>query len=228
MTGFLAFATLILVVVFLVATLFLQNASSAITKTPVVSGPMSINPEINEVATGLYLTNFKNAKDYDALKRLGVRQILTIGMELPRHGEPLFKVMHVRVDDSPNENIKKYFNSTYNFINRGPTVVHCAAGISRSATIVAAYLMRRFKMTSNQAIAHIKKCRSVVNPNYGFVQQLMRLEKELATNPEFYKSGESSELHDSDEDHESDGPKTLDNNDSFGDTSKSATSKNPQ
>jgi dual specificity phosphatase 12 len=178
MSGVSTLTAFILVIIFLIASLFLQSSSEAGNNSLV----KNINPNINEIATGLYLTDFNNAKDYESLKQLGVRQILTIGKELPRHGEPLFKAMHVRIDDSPSENIKKHFNSTYNFINRGPTVVHCAAGVSRSATIVAAYLIRRFKMSSDKALTHIWECRKVINPNYGFKQQLKQFEKELEAN----------------------------------------------
>lgn len=180
MSGVSTLTAFILVVIFLIASLFLQGSPAAGTDIP--KNTKTFNPNINEIATGLYLTDFKNAKDYDTLRQLGVRQILTIGKELPRHGEPLFKAMHVRIDDSPGENIKKHFNSTYNFINRGPTVVHCAAGVSRSATIVAAYIMRKFKMSSDKALAHIWECRKVINPNYGFKQQLKQFEKELESN----------------------------------------------
>lgn len=191
MSGVSILTAFILVVIFLVASLFLQNSSAVGNNSPAKN--THLNPNINEIATGLYLTDFKNAKDYDTLKQLGVRQILTIGKELPRHGEPLFNAMHVRIDDSPHENIKKYFNSTYNFINRGPTVVHCAAGISRSATIVAAYIMRKFKISSDKALSHIWKCRKIINPNYGFKQQLKQFEKELEANADSAEDSINSE-----------------------------------
>lgn len=192
MSGFSTLTAFILVVIFLIASLFLQGSPAAGNNSP-TKNTTQLNPNINEIATGLYLTDFKNAKDYDTLRQLGVRQILTIGKELPRHGEPLFKAMHVRIDDSPSENIKKHFNSTYNFINRGPTVVHCAAGVSRSATIVAAYIMRRFKMSSDKALAHIWECRKVINPNYGFKQQLKQFEKELEANADSTEDSNSEE-----------------------------------
>lgn len=162
----------LVIIIFLIASLFLQkNSVSQISFLP--------NKNINKIAAGLYLTDFENAKDYEYLKQLGVCQILTIGRELPRHGDMFFKTMHIPLDDSPTEDIKKYFNSTYNFINRGSTVVHCAAGISRSVTIVAAYLMRKFKISADKAILHISKCRNIINPNQGFRSQLKQFEKEL-------------------------------------------------
>lgn len=45
-------------------------------------------------------------------------------------------------------------------------------GISRSATVVAAYLVYTRKMTGADAIAYVQKKRIIVCPNLGFRQQL--------------------------------------------------------
>lgn len=184
MSGFTTLTVFVLVIIFLIASMFMQSKvadtnNPANPTNPNAVNPETLNPEINKIADGLYLTNFQHAKDYKTLKALGVRQILTVGAELPRHGEPQFKAMHVRINDQPSENIKKHFNSTYNFIKRGPTVVHCAAGVSRSATIIAAFLMRKYQLTTDKALTHIWECRKVINPNYGFKEQLRQFEKEL-------------------------------------------------
>ena len=144
--------------------------------------PAKINPNISQITEDLYLTNYVNAKDYTSLKALGVRQILTIGAELPRHGEPFFKVMHIKLKDHPKESIQKYFNASYNFIKNAKTVVHCAAGISRSTTLVAAYLMRKYGIGAEQALAYILERRPIINPNQGFREQLAKFEKILQKN----------------------------------------------
>jgi len=38
-------------------------------------------------------------------------------------------------------------------------LVHCHAGVSRSASVVAAYLMSKEGLTPEQAIAHVKRCK---------------------------------------------------------------------
>jgi len=43
------------------------------------------------------------------------------------------------------ENIYRFFEEAYNFIKEGKIVfVHCHAGVSRSASIVIAYLMKKY------------------------------------------------------------------------------------
>ena len=45
-------------------------------------------------------------------------------------------------------------------------------GISRSATVVCAYLIATTNLSANESIAHVQSLRDVVNPNFGFRQQL--------------------------------------------------------
>lgn len=63
-------------------------------------------------------------------------------------------------------------------IEKGNILVHCLAGVSRSPTIVAAYLMYKKKLRYKEALAIIKQTRPFVNPNPGFIEQL-KLFKEM-------------------------------------------------
>ena len=62
---------------------------------------------------------------------------------------------------------------------RGRTLVHCVAGVSRSASICIAYLMKYERMTLDQAYRHCKRRRPVVHPNVGFWRQLIDYERRL-------------------------------------------------
>ena len=87
------------------------------------------------------------------------------------------------VMDIDYENIIQYFGECLNFINGDAKVfVHCAAGESRSATIVIAYLMYKNKMSYEEAYDFIKNKRNVINPNSGFQEQLKKFEKILKEN----------------------------------------------
>jgi hypothetical protein len=84
------------------------------------------------------------------------------------------------MDDSPNQDLLSNLPEALNFINwqleQGHTVlVHCAAGISRSASVVIAYLMMTRGMTLAEAYQYAKSRRPIVEPNPGFIQQLSTL-----------------------------------------------------
>lgn len=64
---------------------------------------------------------------------------------------------------------------------RPRVLVHCMCGVSRSATLVVAYLMRAESMTLQTAFAHVKARRSMIAPNPHFARSLMALELELAS-----------------------------------------------
>ncbi len=58
-------------------------------------------------------------------------------------------------------------------------LVHCQAGISRSATICIAYLMKHERMDLAQAYACVKVVRPQMDPNEGFMRQLEVFEKRI-------------------------------------------------
>ncbi|KAG0735799.1 hypothetical protein G6F57_010447 [Rhizopus arrhizus] len=89
----------------------------------------------------------------------------------------------IRITDNPEANIIQYFPQTTEFIHNAvtkqePILVHCLAGVSRSPTVVAAYLMVTEKRRFKEALALIKRVRPFVNPNPGFLNQL-RLFQEM-------------------------------------------------
>lgn len=75
--------------------------------------------------------------------------------------------------DVPWENLIKHFNDSNRFIKKalssgGTIFVHCYGGVSRSATLVIAFLMQQYNMGMFEAMAYVKSKRSVVFPNPGF------------------------------------------------------------
>ena len=53
------------------------------------------------------------------------------------------------------------------------------AGISRSSSCIAAYLMLEYGMSLTNALALIKRGRNKINPNPGFRKQLQEFERKL-------------------------------------------------
>lgn len=64
----------------------------------------------------------------------------------------------------------------------GCTFVHCMAGISRSATVCIAYLMKHLCWELQNAFDFLKAKRSCVAPNLSFMGQLLVFQQQLQFN----------------------------------------------
>ncbi|QSL65098.1 hypothetical protein MERGE_002403 [Pneumocystis wakefieldiae] len=87
--------------------------------------------------------------------------------------------LFLEINDQLDENIVQYFpqcirliEDCFNSDAKNKILIFCQAGISRSVTIVAAYLMQKLKISKEDAILYIKKVHPDAQPNSGFMQQL--------------------------------------------------------
>ena len=132
----------------------------------------------------LWLGNYSSALGTQILKEKGINKVITVTdfSEGIKYDE---NINHKKfsIDDSPKENIIQYFDDCLNFIKEeGKILVHCMAGVSRSASIVIAYLMWTKKLEFEQALAEVREKRPLVGPNIGFEKQLQMFEKLLKEN----------------------------------------------
>ena len=80
-----------------------------------------------------------------------------------------FEYANIEIDDDERENIFKYFYTCINFIEKSKICfVHCQAGMSRSASIVIAYVMYKLKLKFEEAFDYVKKRREYINPIKNF------------------------------------------------------------
>ncbi|CAD8162731.1 unnamed protein product [Paramecium pentaurelia] len=131
----------------------------------------------------LYLGNITSL--FKSTQKYQIKAAISICEDLDLKEVQLEQHLRIVLNDLDNSNIKQYFDQTNQFIqsnlNKGNLLVHCMAGVSRSAAIVIAYLMWSQKMTFQNALIYVTKKREQVYPNKGFRQQLIQYEEELKT-----------------------------------------------
>lgn len=133
---------------------------------------------------GLYLSGINPPSNYDMLSRNGIEAVLTVaaGTGLRYHSSISHEV--IQADDVSYYDLSMYFEQTYRFIEKHRrftnVLVHCFAGVSRSVSIVIAYLMKKNGWKYLEAFEYVRARRSFINPNPGFRQQLQMYESKLA------------------------------------------------
>ncbi len=145
---------------------------------------------INKITEKVYLGCVEGAKDEEFLKKEGVTNILTCLNTANDHKVISLEQKIIEIVDEDSASIKKYFKDAISYIENasGKVYVHCWAGVSRSATIVIAYLMWKNKLSFNEAYWSVKNKRNFISPNEGFVKQLKEFEIILKENRLNYDS----------------------------------------
>ncbi|XP_026570827.1 dual specificity protein phosphatase 22 isoform X2 [Pseudonaja textilis] len=111
---------------------------------------------MNKILPGLFLGNDKDARDTEQLKQNNITHILSIHDSARPMLEGI-KYLCIPAADSPTQNL--------------------LAGVSRSATLVVAYIMTITDFGWEDALSIVRVSRSYASPNMGFQQQLEDFEK---------------------------------------------------
>jgi hypothetical protein len=138
--------------------------------------------------------------DLVAKTQLGFTHIVNCTRELPNYfersspterssGSPSVHYLRLGLLDNPtigDEDLINTLEPSYryiaNIIARNPNakiLVHCRAGISRSASVVIYYLMRSRGVSYRDALNYLQSKRPIVNPNPWYRQQLLDIERIL-------------------------------------------------
>lgn len=128
---------------------------------------------MDRIIDGLYLGDIQGASNMTLLKRNGVTHIMQVAAGFKPFFPGEFNYMVINVLDMPFENLIRHFKPAIDFIKQaikggGTVLVHCYAGISRSASVVIAYLMKEHGLPAMDAMTYVRKRRPIVFPNPGF------------------------------------------------------------
>jgi len=135
----------------------------------------------------MFLGSQQDALDPEVLKKHGISKIINLSENCPRPESVPNNTNHffrIPIKDSYSAKLLPHFDTAYEFLetakkNNEKVLVHCLAGISRSATLAIAYVMRSMAKTSDEAYKFVKSKRPSISPNFNFMGQLLEYEKQL-------------------------------------------------
>ena len=148
-------------------------------KTPSPYSPKKNFCEFSEIIPDLFLSGVEGTS---LIEDKHIHNVLSVMKNAPVLNSDI-NHLKLEIDDTHGQEIQNYFQEAHQFIdkalsNNEKVLVHCKAGISRSATIVISYIMKTKKMKLSDALAFVKSKRGIVDPNIDFIGSLMQYEKQ--------------------------------------------------
>ncbi|KAK9019442.1 hypothetical protein V6N11_053966 [Hibiscus sabdariffa] len=145
--------------------------------------------ECSKVAQHIYLGGDAVARDREILKQNGITHVLNcVGFVCPEYFKADFVYRTLWLQDSPSEDITSILYDVFDYFEDvreqgGRVFVHCCQGVSRSTSLVIAYLMWRERQNFDDAFQYVKAARGIADPNMGFACQLLQCQKRVHAFP---------------------------------------------
>lgn len=146
-----------------------------------------------KVSDFLYLGSDCAGMDDRKLAAHKITHIINATSKQPNYFEARENIKYMRLGlrDVPSESIQRHLRPAFAFIEEakesgGACLVHCKAGVSRSVTIVLAYLISIEGLSLAEGLMKVRKTRPWVAPNHGFMAQLLSLEETSSVNLAMY------------------------------------------
>ena len=139
----------------------------------------------NEILPGLWLGNANASQDLEFLQEKGIGAVFNCTKNLP-FAHSVKRKYRLPVDDNlQDEEIRNMelmsFEVVYKVIyeyRQGPILVHCAAGMQRSAAVVAMFLIATKGMKTEEVISYIRERRPIAfRPGPNFLKAIQGFEQ---------------------------------------------------
>ena len=143
----------------------------------------------------LYVSSYNATKNLELLERNKITHIINCAADFCENvfeQENKFTYLSFYLKDHVLENIECIFYECIKFIENvkekgGRVLVHCIQGISRSVSIVIAYIIFTKKLSYDKAFNLVQTKREISSPNFGFSIQLQNFYSRLFEDPSKYR-----------------------------------------
>lgn len=169
--------------------------------------------EASQITPSLHLGGLQSALSTDAAIARGITHLLsvlavddfteveqawadaTVEAANTNTGAKTPSIKCVGIRDAANEDLLAILPGTVAFLHDaiasgGCVLVHCLQGVSRSTSVVVAYLIRHHSMSLRQAVTHVRQNRPGAEPNRGFWRQLRAWEAAVRQGATSYTEAE--------------------------------------
>lgn len=135
---------------------------------------------MSQILPKLWLSDVNTAREKSFLINENITHILNCAEEVdarPSCYKIPITIVHIPMEDDETPIIEKQLQEAISVLNtwdqEGHTVlVHCRAGISRSATVILAWLIQYKGMSFDDAWSIVVKSRNIIRPNDYFMKLL--------------------------------------------------------
>lgn len=139
--------------------------------------------QAQEIVPGVLLSSEFPLLDGERLLASGVTHVVQcnqVGQRIPG-----IVYLNLNMRDCETQNARASFEPAFEFISSAidenkNVLVHCEMGVSRSATVVIAYCMRAARLDYEDSAALVRSQRPIIDPNTGFISQLMNFESHIS------------------------------------------------
>lgn len=150
------------------------------------------NFSASKITDRLFVGDLASSTNSDAMKSQGITHIVSVFNGSYEMYSDDFEYKIVHINDDPWVNIESYFDETNRFIDKAlltnpssKVMIHCHKGVSRSVTILMAYILfkknqstaiqfNEIDKTINDVLSDVKNRRLIANPNDGFINSLRK------------------------------------------------------
>ena len=136
---------------------------------------------IDRITDKIYLGGLEGATDLVFLSEEKITHVLSLldwKIEVPKNLNITHKL--INISDIESSNLFQYFKECVEFIESANKIyIHCMCGVSRSPSIVIAYLMWKARCSLDDTYAFVLSRRIYIGPNDGFMEQLKFFDKLL-------------------------------------------------
>ena len=147
--------------------------------------PLQCLSHPSRISDWIYLGDCENARNNEDIKLLNIKYILNCakGVKLDNIPDGI-KYCHLKLIDDPHQYILLDLYKAFAFIelareSQSNILIHCRYGISRSVSILIAYIIKFYGLSVDNALRFIRTKRKQAEPNYGFMHQLHIYERYL-------------------------------------------------